>query len=116
MKKVTAIFMTVFLILGLVAPAYCGGPREKLGRGISNIFTCPLEIPNRIKKVYGDLGFLEASTYGLVQGVVMTGFRLGAGLVELATFPFPFPGNYEPILDDPEYFITIKNKKEVSGR
>ena len=112
MKKNAAIFLVALIVLSFVGPAYCGGPLRKLGRGISNVITSPLEIPNRMGKTYSSSGFYESCTYGVIQGFVMTGFRFGVGLIELATFLIPLPERYEPMLSDPEFFINFSSEKK----
>lgn len=106
MKKIFLVFMVIALMLTSVLPVYCElqGPVRKLTRGVCNCLTFPAEIPNRIKKVNDSSGPYEAATYGLLQGICMTLVRFGAGVMEVATFPFPIPQNYEPILKDPEFF------------
>lgn len=108
-KKSVTVFLVALLVLSLAGPAYCAGsldkPFEKFGRGICNVFTAPMEIPNRIGKTYASSGRREAYTYGVIQGIAMMGFRMAVGLIELVTFPIPFPSKYEPILNDPEYFF-----------
>ena len=115
MKKSVAVFLIMLIVLSLVGPAYCGGPLRKLGRGISNVITCPLEIPNRMGKTYSSSGLYESCTYGLIQGIVMTGFRMGVGLIEVATFLIPSPEKYEPVLSDPEFFISFSPEKKDNG-
>ena len=105
MKKTIAIIALFVVVVNFAAPAHCGDPLTKLRRGVCNILNSPAEIPNRIGKVRASSGKYEACTYGLIQGIVMTGFRMAVGAIEVATFPFPIPENYEPIINDPEFFI-----------
>ncbi len=70
-------------------PASDYGPTRKLGRGIANIAFGATEIPDSIfAENYND-GNSAAWSYGLVRGVGRTFARLGYGLYEVATFPFP---------------------------
>lgn len=65
------------------------GPTRKLGRGIANVaFGCSelFEAPMQINQREGNSA---AFSYGLVKGVGRTVFRLGAGLYDIFTFPFP---------------------------
>ncbi len=102
MKKAILISLVLLLILNLAGPGYCYGPVEKLGRGIANLITWPLEIPNRMTQANKRSGPYEAATYGLMEGICSMLVRLAAGVFEVATFPFPLPERYEPILNDPE--------------
>ncbi len=105
MKKIIAFIVLSALISGFAAPVYCGTPLRKLGRGVSNILTCPCEIPNRIGKAYRESGVLGAVTRGPIEGLVMMGYRFLAGLDETAMFYRPDPEDYAPIITDPEFFF-----------
>ena len=104
MKKIMVVLIATLIVLSLAGPAYCGGPLRKLGRGISNILTCPFEFPNRIYKAYKSSGFFAAITRGPIEGCVMVGYRGLAGIDETLTFYIP-SGNYVPLIDDPEFFF-----------
>ena len=82
-----------------------GDALRKLGRGICNCFTFPLEILNQISKTNNSDGPMAAATYGVAKGIVMTGYRALVGVYEVATFPIPFPEYYKPILIDPEFML-----------
>lgn len=112
MKRIFSIFLILVIMLSAVNPAYCEVPGQlkKLGRGLWNLATCPAEIPNRITKTYDSFGFEQAATYGLLQGIVMMGFRAMVGLYEALSFPIPMPPNYEPIFTDPEFFFFDKEE------
>lgn len=98
-------------------PAPCAKPcdpcagdwMKKLGRGLANCLTFPLEIPNQISKTNNCEGPCAAATVGLVKGVAMAAFRAVVGVYEVATFPFPIPECYKPILTDPEYMLENWN-------
>lgn len=112
MKKVIVLCILVSISITFTTPAYCGGPFRKLGRGISNFLTFPLEIPNRIAKTNERSGAYEAATYGIWEGGCMMVLRAAAGVFETLTFPFPIPEHYEPILSDPEFLINFNAKKK----
>lgn len=78
---------------------------KKLGRGLCNMLTFPLELPSQISKVNLTDGPMAAFTWGLLKGVGMTGFRALVGAYEVVTFPMPLPAGYAPILTDPEFFF-----------
>ncbi len=82
-----------------------GDPIRKLGRGISNCLTFPIEILNQIAKTNNNDGPVAAITYGAVKGIVMGIFRAVIGGYEVITFPLPFPEWYRPILTDPEFML-----------
>jgi len=106
MKRILVVLVVVALVLGMAIPAYCGTMVEKLGRGIANVITCPMEIFNQISKANQENGWVAASTYGLLKGVIMTPVRAVVGAYEIVSFPIPLPQDYEPILTDPQYFFS----------
>lgn len=105
MRKLAFLVIILVIVAGLAAPAYCDGPVKKLGRGICNVLTCPFEIFEQMSRVHKESGPMAGVTYGLLKGVGMTGVRAVVGAYEVATFPVPVPGDYEPILRDPEFFF-----------
>jgi putative exosortase-associated protein (TIGR04073 family) len=81
--------------------AYHGSLR-KLGRGIANVFTCPLELLERPQQVARRDGWLAASTVGVLQGAWRTVQRAGTGLFEVGTFYAEIPEGYAPLME-PEF-------------
>jgi putative exosortase-associated protein (TIGR04073 family) len=78
-------------------PASDQGPTRKLGRGLGNILYGSTEIIESMSDVnYAD-GNNAAFSYGLVRGLGRTFARIGYGLFEVVTFPFPTQhGTYQP--------------------
>jgi putative exosortase-associated protein (TIGR04073 family) len=75
------------------------GPTRKLGRGLSNFFLAPAEIPVTIAKISKDEGNAAAAGYGVVRGFGRARVRHMAGLLEIVTFPFPaWRQSYYPLL------------------
>src|SRR6266404_603776 len=74
------------------------GPTRKLGRGLSNFFIAPAEIPVTVAKINTDEGNAAAAGYGVVRGVGRAAYRHVAGFAEILTFPFPLHGTYYPLL------------------
>lgn len=105
------LFIT-FLLLSLIAYAPARANEQKpeaivekmsfkLVRGITNVFTSPIEIPKQtIQTVrrHGAVGYLV----GPVKGFGMMLYRGLMGLTETILFPVPQPGYYEPMVD-PEF-------------
>ncbi|MCX5679797.1 MAG: exosortase system-associated protein, TIGR04073 family [Candidatus Omnitrophica bacterium] len=108
MKKVSIFIVAVLLIVVVVSSGYCSGPAEKLSRGISNILTFPCEIPYQISETNKQNGLTTAIGYGTLKGIFMAGVRVLMGVYEVITFPIPAPGNFEPIMTDPEFFFNSK--------
>ncbi len=106
MKKsgVKAIFMTLLFVLamGVCREAFASDAFTKLGRGVANTFTGWVELPKNIYRTSSDENALAGCTLGLAKGAGMSVVRTGAGIFEIATFPFPVPQDYKPVLE-PEY-------------
>ena len=64
---------------------------DKLGRGLANVFTSPVEIIRGIDLTSKEDGPAKGWTIGFVKGIAGGVLRLGAGLVDFVTFPFGFP-------------------------
>ena len=75
---------------------------DKLVRGLANFFTGFLEIPRNITIATNEDSVLTGWTVGLGMGLGYTVLRMGVGLYEVVTFPFPLPADYEPIVH-PEF-------------
>lgn len=96
----------LLVVLALAASAYADiqqppasdfGPTRKLGRGLGNIAFGPTELLDSIFAVNFDEGNSAAWSYGLVRGIGRSFARLGYGIYEIATFPFPtVRGSFRP--------------------
>ena len=106
MKKVLAIVITVTLVFSAAGPVYADGPVKKLGRGIANTVTCPLELFAGIRSANDENGAMAALTWGILSGTLNILKRAAVGVYEVVTFPIPLPADYAPILDDPEFFFA----------
>lgn len=124
MKKF--IMIKVIIIIMLTAPLFCHAeeisgkpslskPFTKLGRGLVNIISSPLELPNQMyllsnhayeESKYG-VETASAAIEGVLMGAVYTFWRLGAGTYDLFTFPLP---KYESCLITPTY-LTVSYKE-----
>ena len=71
------------------------GPTRKLGRGLSNFFLGPAEIPVTVCKISKEEGNSAAAGYGVVRGVGRAASRHVAGFLEILTFPRQ---SYYPLL------------------
>src|SRR4051812_26272829 len=73
------------------------GPTRKLGRGIANIAFGAVEIIQTPNEINDREGNAAAWSYGFVRGFGRFFFRVGMGVYEVATFPFPTTrGSYRP--------------------
>ncbi len=95
MKTIVPSLVILILALGTACadihmpPAAEQGPTRKLSRGFSNLLFSSSEISYQIATVNEDYGNNAAATYGFVRGVGRTFSRLGYGIYEIFTFPFP---------------------------
>ena len=106
MKKIISLSMAIFLFISILGiNVYADDCVKKLGRGLANVLTCPLEVPREMENTNSENGIFAAFTWGLVKGIVKMAVRLGVGVYEVVSFPVPFPADYAPIITDPE-FIT----------
>ncbi|MCX5715866.1 MAG: exosortase system-associated protein, TIGR04073 family [Candidatus Omnitrophica bacterium] len=100
----------VLIILNMATPSFAQDPAKKLGRGLVNILTGWVELPKNIYDTSVQSNPLAGITIGLAKGLGMTIVRTGAGVYDTATFPFPLPKEYKPVLE-PEYVMEEKEKK-----
>jgi putative exosortase-associated protein (TIGR04073 family) len=75
------------------------GPTRKLGRGLSNFFLAPAEVPVTIATVNTNEGNAAAAGYGVVRGLGRSGARHIAGFLEILLWPIPaYRQSYYPLL------------------
>jgi putative exosortase-associated protein (TIGR04073 family) len=73
------------------------GPTRKLGRGLANLAFGASELTAVPCEINGREGNAAAWSYGVVKGFGRFFARIGFGLHEVATFPFPTTrGSYRP--------------------
>ncbi|MBI4432144.1 MAG: exosortase system-associated protein, TIGR04073 family [Candidatus Omnitrophica bacterium] len=96
-----AALVGLFLLMGTTA-CFAQDALTKLGRGVANTLTGWVELPKNIYSTSRESNALTGMTLGVAKGAGMTIVRTGAGIYEIATFPFPLPEDYKPILE-PEY-------------
>ena len=102
LAQVLAANAVAFLVLGAATVCFAQDPFTKLGRGVANTLTGWVELPKNIYDTSVQDNAFTGMTLGLAKGAAMTLVRTGAGIYEIATFPFPLPEDYRPILE-PEY-------------
>lgn len=100
--------IALFAILALAGSAFADiqdppsndyGPTRKLGRGLSNFFLAPTEVPVTIATVNTVEGNSAAAGYGVVRGLGRAGARHIAGFLEILLWPIPaYRQSYYPLL------------------
>jgi putative exosortase-associated protein (TIGR04073 family) len=104
MKNLAALFIAIGLAAVARAdiqdpPSNDYGPTRKLGRGLSNFFLAPAEIPVTVCTINTHEGNAAAAGYGVVRGVGRAATRHLAGLFEIILFPVPvWHQSYYPVL------------------
>lgn len=94
--------LVALLVLMAATVCFASDPFTKLGRGVANTLTGWVELPKNIYSTSVEDNAFAGMTLGLAKGAGMSIVRTGAGIYEIATFPFPLPEDYKPILE-PEY-------------
>lgn len=83
-------------------PANRFGKTRKFSRGIANIAYGSTELPNTIAKTNDLEGNSAAASLGIISGVRRTIERVGIGVFEVVTHPFPvYRGGYKPLMKSP---------------
>src|SRR4029453_3790288 len=78
-------------------PASDYGPTRKLGRGLGNVFWGSAGLFDSMAAVNYAEGNSAAWSYGIVRGIGRSFARLGYGIYEMVTCPFPtVKGSYRP--------------------
>lgn len=103
--KGVIVSLVILTLLSVSSIGYAQTMLKKLGRGLANILTGWIELPNQIYKTSVEENVGMGLTVGLAKGIGMTVVRTGAGLYDTVTFPFPIPEDYEPLLE-PEYVLS----------
>ena len=106
MPMVRWLVIVAVLALGAtdVSAAHSCPATRKLGRGVANLFLGFTEVPRSMMEVGRYHGQVAGATWGMAEGLCKMIARMGVGLLEIVTFPVPFPKEHyaEPILK-PEF-------------
>jgi len=78
---------------------------HKLGRGITNVFTCWVEVPRNIASEWQKTDPVTGFFMGTVEGLGWGFARFATGVYDTCTFPFPIPADYQAMME-PEFVIT----------
>ena len=100
--SVVVMAVVLALVVGSVAPAFAQDVGHKLGRGLVNVGTGWIELPKGIRDGSQQEHPLVGVTTGLFKGLGLGLLRTGVGVLEVITFPFPWPKDYAPVYE-PEY-------------
>lgn len=86
--------VVVGIVMGSTTPVFAQDPIHKLGRGVSNVLTCWVELPKNFS-----LGMQEDNPVlgiggGVLKGTGLMFTRLAVGMYEAVSFFVPFPKEY----------------------
>lgn len=96
--KKTVLFLLAVTI-ACSGTARAGDAITKLGRGVENVITSPVEFLTQYA-VMGESGNPVVRVVGgTIYGLGMMAVRILGGVYEIVTFPVPLPKGYEPVLD-----------------
>ena len=108
MKKSPFLFLLSFSLLASSLEASELAPegtfQRKLQRGFLNIAFAPVEISYALAKVKTKDWLIPSAAVGVVEGISRASLRALTGAYDLLTFPFPFPSDYQPVLQ-PEWAL-----------
>lgn len=113
--KICVFSLVILLISNAASVCYAQDAPKKLERGLVNIITGWVELPKNIYQTSKETNILAGVTIGLAKGLGMTVVRTGAGIYDTATFPFPLPKEYKPLLE-PEYVMQDVEPKDAKQK
>lgn len=91
-------------------------PFIKLGRGLLNVGTGPLEIPLQIYRTGSRDGWAAGMFFGPIEGLGMVIVRTLGGAYEILTFPLPLPLRYQPMFEPEFLWSPVPPKDEFAER
>ena len=114
MKQAVSFLLILSFVFSFSSAAFAqeeekGGPLEKLLRGLTNIVTSPGEILDSVMEDRSGSGMAAGKSHGLLEGISRFFVKASAGVVEVGTFPVPWPNDYAPILDSTDGFKPGKS-------
>ncbi len=108
-KQILKIILTFILFSFLTSSTSACPALKKLGRGVINVATSPLEVPkqtfiefNRGRKITFHVSVWILS--GLAKGTAYSIGRLASGVWDIVSFPIPKPADYKPLMQPPTVF------------
>ncbi len=114
MRNAIRIIAVCALVLSMAAPAMAKTPSDKLARGIGNIATGILEVPQTIGQEWKESNNAAVGIFaGFFKGMVQAVVRTGSGVWDVLTFPVAIPKDYEPLYR-PDY-VFDKTQPDKTG-
>ena len=101
------ICVVALMILNIASASYAQDMGKKLYRGVINIVSGWIELPQNIYDAAAEHDFASGIIFGFPKGSWMAILRTGSGIYDTLTFPFPIPKGYGPVLE-PEFVFKDK--------
>ena len=105
-NRTVAFAAILALVIGITAPVAASAAENnierKLGRALAALTCGFLEVPGNVVQLWRERGAPWGFTLGIAVGLGKTIPRALVGAYELASFPFPAPKGYVPIME-PEF-------------
>ncbi|TRZ49070.1 exosortase system-associated protein, TIGR04073 family [bacterium] len=103
MSKIVAVLLVGIMLLSFASAAYAKGPGDKLVRGIANILSGWVEIPQTIDEEWKVSKNMGVGIFaGFFKGLAFAMGRMMSGTWDVITFPAAAPRYYEPLFK-PDY-------------
>jgi putative exosortase-associated protein (TIGR04073 family) len=112
-KRLFSVALVLSLNLFLLPHPAEAGMFDKLGRGIQNVFTSPLELfAQPVRKGSIDEKPGVAFVSGLLRGATWMVFRATSGVYDIVTFPIPIPYHYGSIMQPETVFGELEASRQ----
>ncbi|MBI4353701.1 MAG: exosortase system-associated protein, TIGR04073 family [Candidatus Omnitrophica bacterium] len=82
------------IVMGSTTPVFAQDPIHKLGRGVSNVLTCWVELPKHFSMGMQEDNPLLGIGGGVLKGTGLMFTRFAVGAYEAVSFLVPFPKDY----------------------
>ncbi len=103
MRSIVVVLLVGVMLLSFAAAAYAKGPGDKLTRGVANILSCWVEIPQTMDEEWKISKNMAVGCFaGFFKGLAFTAGRMFSGIWDIITFPAAIPRYYEPLFK-PDY-------------
>ena len=103
MRSIVAVLLVGAILLSFASAAYAKNPGDKLVRGVANILSGWVEIPQTIDEEWRNSKNMGAGIFaGFFKGAAFMMGRMLSGVWDVITFPAAAPRGYEPLFK-PDY-------------
>lgn len=106
-KKCLVMVMVVSMLIcsNAFAATRFDDMNHKLGRGLTNLITGPMELGKEIDTSVETSGWYKGLVFGTLKGLYKAIARSSAGIYEVITFAIEAPEDFKPIIE-PEFVFA----------